>query len=223
MPQTVPSPFTLVARSVSISYGARRILDEVSFEVVQGTSVAIVGPSGAGKTTLLAILARMKSPDSGVVKVESDRLDVTKSAKIAYVPQGANALGLRSAVDNVAVAAKACGMGSVAAEARSVELLNTLGIGDRASIQARRLSGGEVQRVALARAFAAEPAFLFADEPTGQLDHTTTGTTVDRLVDQTVKQQVGLVIVTHDRDVAMRCDRVLNLEGGSLRALNEGP
>lgn len=203
----------LVADAVSFRYNeSQAVLDGINFQISSGTSVALMGPSGSGKTTLLSLIGGTLEPASGTISPSSAEL---RSVRIGWVFQTVNVFGRRSALENVAVGALLRAQNSRDAGTIALRALEEVGIVHLATVQARKLSGGELQRVVIARAIAAESVMILADEPTGQLDHANSELVVDcllrkRTIDSTV------VIATHDPQVAHRCDFVMRLEGGKL-------
>jgi putative ABC transport system ATP-binding protein len=197
-------------RDIVVEYGRGealvKALDGVDLEVNAGERLALRGRSGSGKTTLLHVLGKLVEPDRGTVEL--------KEGKVAFVFQSSNLLPTFTAYENVSFAARgANGMGS---EADPLELLQLVGLGDKADNLPGELSGGEAQRVAIARALAQRPALLLCDEPTGQLDRDT-GTRVLDLLDALQKEfEFALVTATHDEEVAGRLDRVVQLEDGRI-------
>ena len=201
--------------SVSFRYpGAdRAILIDASFSVNRGETAALMGPSGSGKSTLLAIVGGLLVPSGGkTYPAERAR----EKLLIGWVFQTANALGRRSALENVAIGAFARGLSWEAAQARAEVVLRSVGLADQLGQRASRLSGGELQRVVVARALVSEPDVVIADEPTGSLDVATSAQVIDTLI--TAKAtSTTIIIATHDPDVARRCDRIFRLDGGRLR------
>jgi len=218
----------LVARDVVVRYrgGDRDVLDGASFEVRRGEAVAILGPSGSGKSTLLGVLGGLVRPTSGTVVVDRDRGAPGPGAAAAaaagralrpadvsaWVLQTTNVLPERSALDNVAVAARTQGLSGPQARRHAAQRLADVGLAERAHACARVLSGGEVQRVVIARALASGRPFVLADEPTGQLDRSTSAAVLDALL--TTSAEAGVVVVTHDPEVAERCDRTVRIRDG---------
>lgn len=198
------------------------ILQDVSFEVQAGETVSIVGPSGSGKTTLLGLCAGLDRYDAGSIVVNGSVLDQLNEDQLArlrnqhvgFVFQNFQLLPTLTALENVMVPLELQGAKNIRRDA--LDLLDKVGIADRASHYPSQLSGGEQQRVALARAFANRPKILFADEPTGNLD-TETGKKVEQLIfDLNKDAGTTLVLVTHDVDLAERTERVFHVKAGRL-------
>lgn len=197
-----------------------RILDDLSLELAEGESLAIVGTSGSGKSTLLGLLAGLDVPSSGEVELcghRLDRLDEDTRARIraenvGFVFQSFQLLDTLTALENVMLPLEL--EGGADAEPKARELLGRVGLEARLGHYPRQLSGGEQQRVAVARAFAAQPRILFADEPTGNLDTRTGAHIADLLFELNREQGTTLVLVTHEERLAARCSRHLRLEAG---------
>jgi putative ABC transport system ATP-binding protein len=198
------------------------VLEGISFAVPSGTTFAIVGPSGSGKTTLLGLCAGLDTPDSGTVEVcgqdlgslTEDQRAALRNEKVGFIFQNFQLLPTLTALENVSVPLELQGSRGAGETART--LLQKVGLADRTHHYPSQLSGGEQQRVALARAFANRPEILFADEPTGNLDGHTGQRVVDLLFDLNQEAGTTLVIVTHDMELARRCDRILRLQGGRM-------
>lgn len=198
------------------------VLAGISASVAKGESLAIVGPSGSGKTTLLGISAGLDIPSSGEVFIlgtplsgmgEEDRAAL-RSRWIGFVFQNFQLIPTLTALENVCIPLELKGARKVIQRAR--EWLDRVGLADRAGHYPVQLSGGEQQRVAIARACAGEPALLFADEPTGNLDDET-GHQVEALLFETHRETGNtLIVVTHDSELAARTDRILRLRGGRI-------
>ncbi len=198
------------------------LLDHLDFEVAARESVAIVGASGSGKSTLLGILAGLDRPSSGTVHIEGrdlfaldeDGRAALRGQRMGFVFQSFQLMPHLTALENVALPLEL--RGEPDARGQAVEMLQRVGLGERLGHLPKLLSGGEQQRVALARAFVVRPALLLADEPTGSLDHAT-GEAVMALM-FSLNREIGttLVLVTHDRDIAARCDRQIRLEAGRI-------
>jgi putative ABC transport system ATP-binding protein len=211
-----------VTKQVSSPDGTLTIVDDVSFTVPRGESVAIVGASGAGKSTLLAILAGLDTPSSGAVfldgreltALDEDGRAAARARHVGFVFQSFHLMPSLTALENVLLPLELAGEPGAAPIARAA--LGQVGLDARIAHYPRQLSGGEQQRVAIARAFVGRPAVLFADEPTGNLD-TVTGTRVAELLfDLNRAAGTTLVLVTHERELARRCKRVLELDAGRL-------
>lgn len=199
-----------------------KVLEEISFSVPEGTSYAIVGPSGSGKTTLLGLCAGLDTPDSGSIELCGEKIEmlsedqraVLRNQQVGFIFQNFQLLQTLSALENICVPLELQGVRNVLPLAK--ELLEKVGLGDRGHHYPSQLSGGEQQRVALARAFANRPKILFADEPTGNLDDHT-GQKVEKLLfDLNKEAGTTLVIVSHDLELARKCDRILRLKGGRI-------
>jgi putative ABC transport system ATP-binding protein len=195
---------------------------DVSIEIAAGESVAIVGASGAGKSTLLALLAGLDVPTSGKVwlagqdltALDEDGRARLRARRVGFVFQSFHLIPALTALENVMLPLELAGR----SDARSAALaaLERVGLRPRVAHYPRQLSGGEQQRVALARAFVGRPAVLFADEPTGNLD-TSTGERVAELLFELNEQSLTtLVLVTHERAIAARCERILHMEAGCV-------
>lgn len=200
------------------------VVDKVTFEIEEGISCAIVGPSGSGKTTLLGLSAGLDQPTSGDVTLnginlkplnEDQRAEV-RNQHVGFVFQTFQLVPTLTAVENVMVPLELRGEATNTVRERAIELLKEVGLGERSHHYPTQLSGGEQQRVAVARAFINNPKILFADEPTGNLD-SETGEHIENLIfDLNRKQGTTLVLVTHDLDLADKCDRVIKLKNGMV-------
>jgi putative ABC transport system ATP-binding protein len=184
--------------------------------------VAVVGPSGAGMSTLLALLAGLDLPTKGHVVLNGSNLSdldedgraIVRAESVGFVFQSFHLVPSLNALENVMLPLELAG-GDGAREA-SRNIIDKVGLGDRWSHYPAQLSGGEKQRVAIARAFATEPAVLFADEPTGNLDSRTGANIMEQIFELNQNSSTTLVLVTHDLSLAERCDRVLSLDTGRL-------
>ncbi|MGM0563368.1 MAG: ABC transporter ATP-binding protein [Pseudomonadota bacterium] len=198
------------------------ILRGVHLEIKAGESVAIVGRSGSGKTTLLGLLAGLDSPSSGriwlaeqeLTAMDEDQRAALRARRVGFIFQSFQLLPALSALENVMLPLELADGEHPEQKAR--ELLERVGLGERLNHSPRQLSGGEQQRVAIARAFAASPQILFADEPTGNLDAHTGETVTELLMALNREQGTTLVLVTHDSQLAARCDRQFEIEAGEL-------
>ena len=203
------------------------VLQDISFEIESGETFAIVGPSGSGKTTLLGICAGLDTPDSGTISLcgtelqgltEDGRAQL-RNTKVGFIFQDFQLLPTLSALENVAVPLEL--QGEKRANAIAKDLLIKVGLEDRLHHYPLQLSGGEQQRVALARAFSNRPSILFADEPTGDLDHETGEKVIELLFNLNKEAGTTLVIVTHDLELAARTGRVLKLKAGQIQSIQK--
>jgi ABC-type lipoprotein export system ATPase subunit len=217
---------SLELRHITHSYRSGvPVLSDVSLTVSTGESVALTGPSGSGKTTLLGIIGLLTAPTSGELLFDGaappggPARDASRSGAFGWVFQTANALPRRSALDNAALGLLVRGASHLQARAGGTAALEAVGVGRLAGNEARTLSGGELQRVCIARALAARPAYILADEPTGQLDHVTTLEVIAALLDRR-PDGTGVILATHDLEVARRCDRVITIVDGSVVQAN---
>lgn len=200
------------------------ILSAIDMQVNAGEAVAILGPSGSGKSTLLGLLAGLDLPSDGEVSLLGRKLSslnedaraALRAGRVGFVFQSFQLLPGMTALENVALPLQIVRNRDARAQAET--LLREVGLGERLSHLPRQLSGGEQQRVALARAFAGDPALLFADEPTGNLDAESGQRVIDLLFDLRDRAGSTLLLVTHDQQLAARCDRVLRLNAGRLQA-----
>jgi putative ABC transport system ATP-binding protein len=198
------------------------ILRGVDLAVKAGESIAIMGASGSGKTTLLSLLAGLDSPSKGDIFIEDvslnplteDERGALRLEKIGFVFQNFNLLPHFNALENVMLPMELAGMNNVREEATAI--LKQVGLGDRLYHYPSSLSGGEQQRVGIARAFASKPKILFADEPTGNLDHQTREVVTKILFELNNKMNTTLVMVTHDAFLAKQCNSVYQLTQGVL-------
>ena len=213
-----------VTQQVSSPEGTLTILDHVGFQLASGETVAIVGASGAGKSTLLGLLAGLDVPTQGAVllagqslsALDEDGRAALRADRVGFVFQAFHLVPALTALENVMLPLEL--RGDSAARVVAAEALSRVGLAERAGHYPRQLSGGEQQRVALARAFVTRPQVLFADEPTGNLDAATGLRVVDLLFALNREAGTTLVLVTHDRTLAARCGRVLELAAGKLVA-----
>jgi putative ABC transport system ATP-binding protein len=213
-----------LTKEVSSPEGRLTIVDGVSLAIGAGETVALVGASGAGKSTLLAILAGLDVPTSGRVWLDGKELSAMdedaraalRSDRVGFVFQAFHLVPSLTALENVMLPLELSGRRD--ARTAAAAMLERVGLDNRGGHYPRQLSGGEQQRVALARAFAAEPPLLFADEPTGNLDTGTGRQIIDLLFDLRARRGATLVLITHDRERAARCDRTLRLNDGRIVA-----
>ena len=209
-------------KQVTSPEGMLTILDDVSLQVAAGETVAVVGASGAGKSTLIALLAGLDEPSAGAVwldGVELSALDedgraAARARQVGFVFQSFHLLPSLTALENVMLPLELAGRADARAAAR--EVLRQVGLEGRLGHYPRQLSGGEQQRVAIARAFVTKPSVLFADEPTGNLDTVTGARVMQLLFDLNAASGTTLVLVTHDRDIARRCGRIIEMDAGRI-------
>lgn len=209
-------------KDVRDATGVLTILDDVSFEIRAGETVAIIGASGSGKSTLLGLLAGLDVPSAGrvslsghdIFKYDEDARARLRAELLGFVFQSFQLLPHLTALENVMLPLEL--RGSSDAQARAQRMLSDVGLSARFAHYPRTLSGGEQQRVALARAFVTEPALLFADEPTGSLDAATGVAVMDLMFRLNEQRGSTLVLVTHDANVADRCARRLSIAAGRL-------
>jgi len=216
------------AKNITKSYGsgANRFdaLKDVSFQVARGESVAIVGKSGSGKSTLMHLIALLDKPDSGTLEVEGQdalrmkqrELSKFRNKKFGFVFQQFFLTPNTSVLDNVVLPLKISGIKRSERKRRGREILTQFELESKAANKSTALSGGQKQRVVIARALINEPAVIFADEPTGNLDSATGGVVEDTLFALNKKNGITLVIVTHDEELAARCDRRVYLKDGEI-------
>jgi putative ABC transport system ATP-binding protein len=211
-----------LSKQVSSPEGSLTIVDDVSLAILAGESVAVTGPSGAGKSTLLALLAGLDVPTRGRVLLEGQdltRLDEDgrarlRAQRVGFVFQSFHLIPALTALENVMLPLELAGRSD--ARSAAAETLARVGLSERTRHYPRQLSGGEQQRVAIARAFVTRPAVLFADEPTGNLDTATGARVGELLFELNASAHTTLVLVTHDRQLAGRCARVIRMEAGRL-------
>lgn len=229
------SPYAVEALSLSKSVVSNDttipILTNLNLAVPKGERLAIIGSSGSGKSTLLGLLAGLDIASSGKVVIagkdiglmDEDGRAAVRAEHMGFVFQSFQLLGSLTALENVMLPMQLAGQRD--AQAIAIAALDSVGLASRATHYPKQLSGGEQQRVAIARAFAAKPSILFADEPTGNLDVATGEAIIKLLFDLNAQSGTTLVLVTHDMNLARRCQRVLNLQNGQLKeiVLNERP
>ncbi|RDC56164.1 ABC transporter ATP-binding protein [Pedobacter chinensis] len=198
------------------------VLDQINFSIEAGSTVAITGPSGSGKTTLLGLCAGLDRASSGTVelkgialeKLNEDERAAVRNQYVGFIFQNFQLLPTLTALENVMVPLELRGAKNIKAQA--MELLEKVGLADRSHHYPVQLSGGEQQRVSLARAFSNQPAILFADEPTGNLDAETSEKVIKLLFDLNKDAGTTLVIVTHDLELAARTTRTIKIKGGII-------
>ncbi|QDL54715.1 ABC transporter ATP-binding protein [Rhodoferax aquaticus] len=211
-----------VYKAVSDSTGTLEILRDIDFALKAKETAAIVGASGSGKSTLLSIIAGLDTPTRGTVRIDGqdlfaideDARAALRARKVGFVFQSFQLLGNLTALENVMLPLELDGRKD--ARKAAGDMLARVGLAQRLNAYPRVLSGGEQQRVALARAFVVHPAVLLADEPTGSLDFATGEKIMELMFDLNREQGTTLVLVTHDRSIAARCDRRITIEAGRV-------
>ncbi|RUO58600.1 ABC transporter ATP-binding protein [Pseudidiomarina insulisalsae] len=213
---------TQLTKNVETSEGILHILQPTDLQISAGETVAIVGASGSGKSTLLSLLAGLDLASDGKVSIDNVNLGdldeeqraKVRADKVGFIFQSFLLIPSLTALENVMLPAELAG--NKEAEQQARELLGNVGLSDRLTHYPNQLSGGEQQRVAIARAFVGTPKILFADEPTGNLDSATGHKVEDLLFEMNQASGTTLVMVTHDTELAKRCQRVLRMDAGKL-------
>lgn len=211
-----------LSMSYPLESGSLEVLSGVNMRIADGETVAIVGPSGSGKTTLLILLAGLEAPATGSIKIngedvtglDADALADIRRDKLGIVFQSFHLVPSLTALGNVSLPVEIAGHDKARDRAR--QLLERVGLADREHHYPSQLSGGEQQRVAIARALAHSPSVLLADEPTGNLDIATGARIIEMLFELNAETGSTMVLVTHDAEIARRCQRVFHLENGKL-------
>jgi putative ABC transport system ATP-binding protein len=220
-------------KSVTKIYGKKKntftALDDVSFVIPDGATVAIVGKSGSGKSTLMHAMSGLDQPEVGEVIIDGDNIltlkakavDAFRSEKMAFIFQSFFVQGNESCYNNVSLPLEIAKVPLRNRRAKILAALKAVGLDDKVKSRARDLSGGQKQRLAIARAIVGEPTVLFADEPTGNLD-STTGAQIEKLLfDYNKKHKATLVIVTHDHDIARKCQIQIMIKDGKVQSIEE--
>lgn len=210
--------------NITKSFGSLQVLRGIDLQIEKGEVVSIVGPSGAGKTTLLQIMGTLDSPDTGTVRIDGTEvgrmkekeLSAFRNRRIGFVFQFHQLLPEFTALENVMIPALIAGLGRREAQSSALEMLNLLGLADRASHKPSELSGGEKQRVAVARALINHPAVVLADEPSGSLDTHNKAELHQLFFDLRDRLGQTFVIVTHDESLARITDRTIHLKDGAV-------
>ncbi|HWA10372.1 MAG TPA: ABC transporter ATP-binding protein [Opitutaceae bacterium] len=213
-----------LTKTYAAAGGPLTVLRAVDFELEAGATCAIVGPSGSGKTTLLGLCAGLDRPSGGTVTLagvsigllDEDARARVRNAHVGFVFQNFQLVPTLTALENVLVPLELRGEGGRAADAEARALLGRVGLAERCDHYPLQLSGGEQQRVALARAFMNRPKILFCDEPTGNLDDDTAAAMVELIFGLNRERGTTLVLVTHNLELARRCQRVIRLKGGAV-------
>ncbi len=225
-PRVAPQNAATVLRveRVSKNYGARRVLNEVSFTLAAGERVALVGPSGCGKTTLLNCLGGVDRADSGSIrlndaaleKLSSDELATLRRERIGTIFQFFHLLPTLTAFENVELPMQLLNVPTRERRTRGLELLERVKLTQRAEAFPGQLSGGEMQRVAIARALAHRPELILADEPTGNLDSVNGENILDLLAELSTELKIAMLMVTHSAEAARICHRSLHMRDGVI-------
>ncbi len=213
---------THVTLAYESAAGRVEALKDINLTVAPGETVGLVGPSGSGKTSLMMVVAGLEKPNSGEVSIageaittlSEDRLASFRGANLGIVFQSFHLIGTMTALENVALPLEFAG--AVRPDATAREMLGSVGLAGRADHYPGQMSGGEQQRVALARALVARPRLLLADEPTGNLDQETGNRVIQLIFDMVARHAAGLLLITHDRQLAARCDRTVTMRDGRL-------
>jgi lipoprotein-releasing system ATP-binding protein len=214
----------LVGTDLFKKYGSVQVLNGINVEIMQGEVISIVGASGAGKSTLLHILGTLDTPDSGSVTLDNlnisnanaKEISKIRNEKIGFVFQFHNLMAELTALENICLPAYIANTPKAEAEQKAMELLETLNLAHRTTHLPSQMSGGEMQRVAVARALINSPALVFADEPSGNLDSKNANELHDLFFSLRNKYGFGIVIVTHNTELARSSDRVLELKDGKI-------
>ena len=208
-------------RDLKKSYedGNIKALNGISLDIEEGEFVSVIGPSGSGKSTLLNMLGALDVADSGSIRVAGYDL---KENKKLNVFRGDNLIPNISVCENVEIPMYTQGLSSKDMRKRSLELLDEVGLKDKADIRPTKLSGGERQRVAIARALANNPSIILADEPTGSLDSKTSNRILELLINLHKEEKVTLIVVTHDMEVAKLADRIIEVLDGKIINAEDG-
>ncbi|WP_084523886.1 ABC transporter ATP-binding protein [Nocardia inohanensis] len=214
---------TDVTKEYRVGEQTVRALDSINLRIEAGEFSAIIGPSGSGKSTLLHLLGALDSPDSGSIRfrdqeiggLNDDQQSEFRRHQVGFVFQFFNLLPTLSAWENVAIPKLLDGSGLRKAKPRALELLDLVGLADRAEHRPGELSGGQMQRVAVARALIMDPPLILADEPTGNLD-SKTGAAILKLLGEITEAGNSVVMVTHDMGAVNYCDRVITLRDGQI-------
>lgn len=222
-------------KNVTKTYGKKhntfRALNDVSFMIPTGASVAILGKSGSGKSTLMHAMSGLDRPEAGevlvdevnILKLKNKALDAFRSKKIGFIFQSFFVQGNETVYDNVCLPLEIAGVPKAKRRALVERALAQVELSDKVKSKAKNLSGGQKQRLAIARAIVNQPEIIFADEPTGNLDSATGETVEDLLFSYNKGSGVTLIIVTHDEELAERCEMVVRVKDGSVASIDGTP
>lgn len=217
-------------KNITKIYGKKKnaftALDRVSLNIEEGSSVAILGKSGSGKSTLMHAISGLDKPQKGRVLIDGEDIlrlkpratDRFRAQKMGFIFQSFFVEGGESCYDNVSLALETAGVARIGRKKRIIEALEAVDLGDKIRSRAKDLSGGQKQRLAIARAIVGRPQILFADEPTGNLDSATSKVIEDLLFNYCKENNATLIIVTHDEDLAQKCQRVIHIKDGKIES-----
>lgn len=217
-------------KNITKIYGKKKnafkALDGVSLDIEKGSSVAILGKSGSGKSTLMHAISGLDKPQKGKVLIDGEDIlrlkpratDRFRAQKMGFIFQSFFVEGGESCYDNVSLALETAGVARIGRKKRIIEALKAVDLGDKIRSRAKDLSGGQKQRLAIARAIVGRPQILFADEPTGNLDSATSKVIEDLLFNYCKENNATLIIVTHDEDLAQKCQRVIHIKDGKIES-----
>lgn len=218
-------------KGVTKTYGKKHnkftALDDVNFEIPKGASVAIVGKSGSGKSTLMHAMSGLDRPEIGeviidgedILKLKQKAVDHFRATKMSFIFQSFFVQANETCFDNVSLPLEIANISKKARKDKVIEALEAVELGDKIKSKAKNLSGGQKQRLAIARAIVNHPQIIFADEPTGNLDSATGEKIEDMLFGYNKKKGVTLIIVTHDADLAAKCDMQINVKDGKIASI----
>ena len=217
-------------KNITKIYGKKKnaftALDRVSLNIEEGSSVAVLGKSGSGKSTLMHAISGLDKPQKGrvlidgedILRLKSRATDKFRAQKMGFIFQSFFVEGGESCYDNVSLALETAGVARIGRKKRIIEALEAVDLGDKIKSRAKDLSGGQKQRLAIARAIVGRPQILFADEPTGNLDSATSKVIEDLLFNYCKENNATLIIVTHDEDLAQKCQRVIHIKDGKIES-----
>ena len=217
-------------KNITKIYGKKKnaftALDDVSLNIEEGSSVAILGKSGSGKSTLMHAISGLDKPQKGRVLIDGEDIlrlkpratDKFRAQKMGFIFQSFFVEGGESCYDNVSLALETAGVARIGRKKRIIEALEAVDLGNKIKSRAKDLSGGQKQRLAIARAIVGRPQILFADEPTGNLDSATSKVIEDLLFNYCKENNATLIIVTHDEDLAQKCQRVIHIKDSKIES-----